>query len=185
MSQDLLRYVKMPVKPLVRKYLEAKYGAPLRITRKTNEGKMLISLFRSMQHDARFDKRMHVYTDELTMEVSVNKLHKRMRGRRFTSRAVFDFSDFVETQISDSFNAFADVLRSTGYRWTVNDIYTMFIQRYGLTPDDIAFETLKRGYNRYRDALNEVSVVEVKIVEKKSAVIVPPTLSYDEMRAAS
>ena len=139
--------VQLPVLPHVRKFIEHKHGTEFKLSRRHNEGKMLIHMLRNQQRDERFDVRMELYSESLNVKISFDK-YKERGCNNVTNRTVYDFNDFIDRTIRDEFIYFVEVLRGAQVKLTLDQMVDGFMGKYNFDDGDITPFVLKQHYYR-------------------------------------
>ncbi len=144
--------LSIPVKPVVKKYLENKLGTPLALTQNSNIGRYLLCLLRGQENknEARYTAQLYKFSESITLQVHEHAVFKR-KCRFMTPKAIYDFNDFINTEINEDFCAFAEVIKTMGQGWTMNEIADAFLERQNLTCEDIKHDRLIKAFQRHRD----------------------------------
>lgn len=143
----MLLTVQIPVLPHVLKFIQKRHEGNFKLSRRHNEGKMLIHMLRNQQHDKRFDAPLEKYTEKLNVKITFDQY--KVRGcNNITSRTIFDFNDFIDAIIKDEFVYYVDTLKEAGVNMTMDVMVDGFMGKYLFDEEDITPWVLKQHYNR-------------------------------------
>ncbi len=163
----MLLTVQIPVLPHVLKFLKKKHQGEFKLSRKHNEGKMLIHMLRNQQHDERFDVEREKYSQNLDVIITLDK-YKNRGCNNITSRTIYDFNDFIDATIKDEFLYYVETLQEAGVKMTMDAMVDGFMGKYFFDDGDISPLTLKQAW--YRDQRKKYGN---KWVKRKKSVEIP------------
>ena len=136
----------IPIKPYALKYLKVHLGDDYKISKNDAFGIYLENILRRPQEDARYCHFMKKYTGDF--EVFLSKKNWLSDGFRLSPKGIVDFNSFVENIIKAELHSFIDFSRSLKIRQA--KAVELFREKYNITEEDIAFDSFKKSYRRYR-----------------------------------
>ncbi|WP_187261298.1 hypothetical protein [Pontibacter beigongshangensis] len=139
--------VQIPVLPRVLKFINCKHDGEFKLSRKHNEGKMLIHMLRNQLEDKSFDDFHKKCTQSLEVKMSLD-LFKERGCCHITSRTIFDFNDFVDANIKEEFLLYVRTLQLCEVKLTLDKMIDGFMGKYYFDDGDINPQTLKQHYYR-------------------------------------
>lgn len=143
----MLLTVQIPVLPHVLKFILKRHPQEFKLSRRHNEGKVLIHMLRNQQEDARFDVPIEKYTGTLDVKITLDK-YKGRGCNKITSRTIYDFNDFIDRIIKDEFIYYVDTLKEAGVEFTMDQMVDGFMGKYFFDEEDITAFVLKQHYYR-------------------------------------
>ncbi|MGV3588583.1 MAG: hypothetical protein ACO1OF_16375 [Adhaeribacter sp.] len=137
----------IPVKPYSLKYLTCHLGAGYKLSKSDAFGLHLRNVLRSPLDKAEYQDYLKRYTNDFQVKVTL----KDFEDLRFelTAQGIIEFNNFVEQIIKAELHAFIDYSRIFKIKQAA--AITLFRGKYGITDEDIAFDTFKKSYQRYRN----------------------------------
>ena len=161
-----MRYVHItiPVKTPVRKYVEAKYEMPMKLTQKHTIGHILFSLLdkessQYREHPDILHKRYIRLTDSITMLIPSTAKH--IYGKRFTPSETKSLliNSFFEKRLREELFSFCDIYAHV--KLPQRQAIEEFCNQYGLQLGvDLKFDALRQAEFRHRKSFKK-SVAEM------------------------
>ncbi len=146
MQEEDLFKVPIPTKAYIKKYLEHHYGSPVKFPEESFELKAL-KLFLS-KPSKEFDSRVqHGYYPAMMVVLIDERVFIR-NGFHLTRTDVQQFNSYIEAMIRRGFRMYCDAARFAGI--DIKDAILGWMNKHGITEDDIGYEALKRYDYRCR-----------------------------------
>ncbi|GAB2571921.1 hypothetical protein [Spirosoma areae] len=140
----------IPVYPLVEKFLSAQYDTqPFMLTANSNPyaGFLYASLERYGHMDAKLPRKYHRLTATLTVGVP-HWVSRYGAGAKLTPQKISVFNDFVSQLFFEKLTA--EVAMRMEFGAGLKASVQRFLDRYGITEEELSLDTVLRYYARYR-----------------------------------
>lgn len=150
--------INIPIQPHIRKYLLSKFNSVhdqdyICISSKNKLGLAFVNMFQ---------KRNDIYRKEfeITFTSQIRILFSGEFSNRFgffiSKQNIFYLNKALDDDFRDSLYNFLDGMREVNRDFQINRGILQFCSKYRITEDDIALETLRKSYQRYRKELSEL-----------------------------
>lgn len=134
----------IPVKPYTLKYLACTLGKGYKLSKLDAFGLHLLNIMRRPLDEIQYTHFLSRYKASFTVQVNLQELN--CLGGKLTAQGIVDFNNFVELIIKTEMCGFLDYCQLFEIRQSKG--IQMFKDKYGMSEEDVAFDTLKKSYNR-------------------------------------
>jgi hypothetical protein len=129
------------------KFLTRHLGAGYQLSNNDIYGRYLYNLLRTPREERQYEDFLDRYTEKFPVKIVPYMVADRM-CKNCTPYTIVNFNSFSEGIFFKEFHDFVQ------FRVEENEVQAKvaierFCQRFGLTEDDIAYETLKKNWSRY------------------------------------
>lgn len=136
-----MRYINLPVKPYVKRFLEYEYGSPIVAQRKTLLGNKLYDVLRRKYFNQPLDR--ECYSETITIYFPPHIF--RDAGCFIKPEGIVNFNTFFWLLIKERWRMFIHCRVLLG--WEITDAINAFLKEYKVELD---FEVIKKDYYRWR-----------------------------------
>ena len=156
MAPSRLSLHSIPVYPLVAKFLSAQYTVtPFRLG--AYENPYAGFLYNSLDRYGHRDTRLPRKYDRLTARLSISIprwVGQYGAGTKLTPQKISVFNDFVRQLFFEKMTAEVALRMSFGH--AIKPSVEQFLDRFGITEEELPLETALRYYNRYRQRMKAI-----------------------------
>jgi hypothetical protein len=139
--------LSLPVKPYILKFLTRHLGRDYQLSNCDLYGIHLFNLLRQERDHRQYDNFLARYTAQFPVNIVPYMITDR-GCKNFTALTIVKFNVFAEEIFYKEFHDFVQFrVEETGM--PAKAAIERFSIKFGLVEDDVAFETLKRNWNRY------------------------------------
>jgi hypothetical protein len=156
--------IKIPVKPYTRKFLAFYLGENYEMRLDDPYGLFLFILFQKNLSNSRRETSLGRYTQSWGISTCEEKLRKK-GYKGLTNLTIVHFNNFVEGVCKAEFHSAAALYQKFG-QGTIETAIQDFMEKFGLTADDIDPMTLRRSYIRYRRNNIDRDKLQVRLYKK-------------------
>ncbi|MGI4865428.1 MAG: hypothetical protein ACRYFZ_16010 [Janthinobacterium lividum] len=137
----------LPVKPYTLKFLTRHLGAGYKLGNSDIFGRFLYGLLRSPRTDRQYEDYLDRYTAEFPVRI-VPYLVADRACKNCSPLTIVHFNGFVEEIFYKEFHDFV-LFRVEEDHMEAKVAIEKFCKRFALTEDDVAYETLKKNWQRF------------------------------------
>lgn len=139
----------IPVKPYLHKYLCQKFGSQTKLSRNGLLGRLAFHLLRKSNEDRQYDQVVSRYQNRYRLLAPRHFVTER-GTRNLSSLCVMEFNSTIDELLKLEFYTFMQLHVEAGMMY--RDAIYKFREQYDFQEEDLAFETLKKSFYRYRSS---------------------------------
>lgn len=137
----------LPCLPLVKEYLQNRYGTTFALNRKDLEHKLIAKSLNGKRRN-RYNWHATDYTESVVIEMD-NDLRKRV-GLELTPSEVFELNQLMKKMIYSSLFDYLDISLSLDEDFPISEGILAWCRAKGLSDDVAPLDTMKKAYYRHR-----------------------------------